>query len=73
MSSIQEEQGRPVNRYGSIIREESDDEMPQQDDLAVIIEASMVSRNSFVFLVRKPALCGKCCGFVVPFNKEKTL
>ena len=32
MSSIQ---GRPLNRYGSIIREESDDEMPQQDDLAV--------------------------------------
>ena len=37
-------QGRPVNRYGSIIREESDDEM-LQDDLAVIIETRTVSRN----------------------------
>ena len=41
MSSIQ---GRPVNRYGSIILEESDDEM-LQDDLAVIIETRTASRN----------------------------
>ena len=59
MSSIQ---GRPVNRYGSIIREESDDEMPQQDDLAVSVETRTVSTNWFVFLERKPALCGKDCG-----------
>ena len=42
MTSIE---GRPVNRYGSIIREESDDEMPQQDDLAVSVETHMVGRN----------------------------
>ena len=41
MSSIK---GRPVNRYGSIILEESDDDM-LQDDLAVIIETSTVSTN----------------------------
>ena len=41
MSSIQ---GGPVNRYGSIILEESDDKM-LQDDLAVIIETRTVSRN----------------------------
>ena len=41
MSSIQ---GRPVNWYGLIIREESDDEM-LQDDLAVIIENRTVSRS----------------------------
>ena len=41
MSSIQ---GRPVNWYGSIIREESDDER-LQDDLAVIIENRTVSRK----------------------------
>ena len=42
MSSIE---GRPVNRYGSIIREESDYEMPQQDDLAVSVKTRVVSRN----------------------------
>ena len=68
MSSIQ---GRPVNRYGSIIREESDDEMPQQDDMAVSVETRTVSRNWFVFLERKPALCGKYCGYIVPFYKGK--
>ena len=41
MSSIQ---GGSVNRYGSIILEESDDEM-LQDDLAVIIKTRTVSRN----------------------------
>ena len=42
MSTVQ---GRPVNRYGSIIREESDDEIPQQDDLAVNVETRTVSTN----------------------------
>ena len=37
-------QGRPVDRYGSIIREESDDEMPQQDNLAVSVETSLKHR-----------------------------
>ena len=31
--------------YGSIIREESGDEMPQQDDLAVNVETRTVSTN----------------------------
>ena len=35
----------------SIIREESDNEMPQQDYLAVSVGTRMVSRNSFVLLV----------------------
>ena len=42
MSSIE---GRAVNRYGSIIREESDYEMPQEDDLAVSVETRVVSKN----------------------------
>ena len=43
MSSIE---GRPVNRHGSIIREESDDEMKQQDNLAFSVETCMVSSLS---------------------------
>lgn len=51
MSSIHEEQERQVNRYGSLIAEESngtqDYEMPQQDGMAVsaAVENRIVSRT----------------------------
>ena len=63
MSSFQESR-RAVNRYGSVIAEESnaqDNEMPQQDDVPVrdAVENRTVSRNSFVLFsqVENPLYC----------------
>ena len=63
MSTVQ---GRPVNRYGSIIREESDDEMPQYASAGIGFTIQDLESKFFIRVTPSHAcdLVSEICGLL---------